>query len=511
MITTIPIQPAPHSGTLQRRQRWMWALLFVGLNLLTLAVGLLMLRRGPAPTTVAWLLYLAGLAAIVCRPRWGVYLIVGLTLAGDDRLTWWYPFTKNFSSQESLLYAARQLIFSPLETYIVATFAAWLISSALRRRLVLRGGPLLGPALLFIACISFGLLYGVMRGGNLNIALWEARSIYYLPAMLVLATNLIRERDQVHRLIWIAGLAVALRSLSGLAYVANELHFQVGTVQSIAEHAFSIHASSFFVLLIAAWLFRDTWTRRLGLLLLLTPVLISYAANQRRAGFVVLAVGLALVAVVLYRERPRVFWVVVPTALLAAAVFLAATWNAGGAIGMPARAVKSVIAPEALSARDTLSNSYRVIENINIKFTITRAPLTGVGFGQKFFTLVPLPDISFFVWHEYITHNSILWIWMKAGIGGFLSLLLLIWTSVAVGVRALWRLPGDSMSAAALTALLYVIMHFLYAYVDMSWDIRSMVYVGTMLGVLNLIERVALDNSMSAAAQPAVTEASPRL
>jgi hypothetical protein len=34
-------------------------------------------------------------------------------------------------------------------------------------------------------------------------------------------------------------------------------------------------------------------------------------------------------------------------------------------------------------------------------------------------------------------------------------------------------------------------MHFLYAYVDISWEVQSMVYVGVMMGVINSIERIA--------------------
>jgi hypothetical protein len=34
-------------------------------------------------------------------------------------------------------------------------------------------------------------------------------------------------------------------------------------------------------------------------------------------------------------------------------------------------------------------------------------------------------------------------------------------------------------------------MHFIFAYVDMSWETNSMVLVGTMMGLLNCLELVA--------------------
>ena len=113
-----------------------------------------------------------------------------------------------------------------------------------------------------------------------------------------------------------------------------------------------------------------------------------------------------------------------------------------------------------------------------------------MGFGNKFFILVPMPDISFFEWWEYITHNSVIWIWMKTGMGGFFSMIFLVGMSLMTGVRSLLRMPGGDLSAAALTMLLYIVMHFVYAYVDMSWDTQSMVYVGAAMGVLNSLERI---------------------
>jgi O-antigen ligase len=101
---------------------------------------------------------------------------------------------------------------------------------------------------------------------------------------------------------------------------------------------------------------------------------------------------------------------------------------------------------------------------------------------------VPLPDISFFVWYEYITHNSILWIWMKAGLAGFLALLFLIGWTVSSGARTVFKLRDEGERVLALTAVLYVVMHFVFAYVDMAWDSQSMVCLGAMMGLLSRLE-----------------------
>jgi O-antigen ligase len=146
-----------------------------------------------------------------------------------------------------------------------------------------------------------------------------------------------------------------------------------------------------------------------------------------------------------------------------------------------------VIAP---NARDEASNEYRVVENVNTNFTIHQKALTGVGFGQKFFVIVPLPDISFFVWYEYITHNSIMWVWMQTGFFGFMSLLIMVGSTIMIGFHAYDRMPPGDEKAIGLTALLYVVMHFVYAYVDMSWENQSMILVGASIGIIGSLQWV---------------------
>jgi hypothetical protein len=465
---------------------WLW---FVGLLGLTGLIGLFLLRGIPTAASIGWLFFLAGVIAILYQPRYGVYMTAGLSLAGDSLLTPWYPFVKNLSSAESLLYLGRATSFSPAEIFIAMTFVSWLGRAAMQRRLKGYTGPLFWPALAFTAFITFGLFYGILRRGNMTIALWEVRSIYYMPMMLILTSNLIQTRQQLNRLIWIVVLALFLDGLAGALFVSLVLNFDTSGLEAIAEHSYSVHLNTLFVLGIAVWLFRGSRVKRIVLPLMAPVLLLSYFSNQRRASYITLVVALLLISIVLYRENRKVFWLIVPAACFLGVVYLGVFWNSTGGIGGPARAVRSVIAPEA-GGRDDASNVYRLIENVNTKFTIKQRPLTGVGFGNKFYIIVPMPDISFFIWWEYITHNSILWIWMQTGVGGFVTLLNLIGMAVIVGVRALWRMPGGDLSAFALMATLYVVMHFVYAYVDMSWEAQSMIYVGTMMGLINCLERI---------------------
>ena len=477
-----------------RRARVAWVLWFLALLGLSGGIGLLMLRGGlPAsPSPIGWLIYILGAALIFKEPRYGVYLIVLFGLMGDGKLVYWFPFVKNLSSDESLLHLHDDLIISPMEIYLTLTYVAWLGRMALRRKWAFYTGELFWPAAILTAFVLFGLVHGLGKGGNLNVALWEARAIFYLPAMLILVSNLFQQREHFTHLFWFAAVALFVEGWFGVRYYLVEIEMDLSRVESITEHSAAIHINTMFVMAAAVWLYRGCSARwRLVLPLLLLPMVITYVATQRRAAFLTLGVALALMGIILLKENRRLFALILPPILLFVALYFAAFWNGSGALAKPVQSVKSVIAEDEANADDQASNAYRKIENLNLEFTIRQEPLLGLGFGQKFYMLYPLPDISFFEWWEYIPHNSIIWFWVKTGVGGFFTLVFLVALTIANGVRALWRLPGGNLSAVTLTAVLYIIMHYIYAYVDMSWDPQSMIYVGTMMGVINRVEYVA--------------------
>ena len=466
-----------------------WVAVALSISLLT---AMSMLGVWPTAAPIGWLVFGFVVLSTWYQPRYGVYAIVFFTLVGDQVLLRWYPFTKNFSSSESLFFLNnRALIFSPLEFMLVWALLAWLVRGAMRRRLDFQSGPLLWPVLVFSAFIMLGLVYGLGTQGNSNIALWETRPMMYLPVMLILTTNLLRQREHVNRVAWLAMIALFILGTYGLydfIYIKNG---EIDRVVANIEHAAAIRFNTLFVLAITSWLYKASMTKRILLPLFAPTCLVTYVVAQRRASFVALGISLVLMGVVLYRENRRVFWIIAPPLAVLAVMYLGAFWNNQSAIGLPARAVKSMVVSDAGNAQENSSNEYRVIENINTSYTIHNTnPLTGVGFGKKFYMIARLADISFFAWYEYIIHNSIMYIWMKAGVGAFLAMLTMVGVAIMAGVRVAWRMPGGDMGAIALMAVLYVLMHFTYAYVDMSWDNSSMIYIGVAMGLINSLERI---------------------
>jgi general stress protein CsbA len=470
---------------LQRHYRFyagLGALVLLGVSLL---VSFVMSRGTVSALSFVWLIFFAGLITCVVQPRYGIYLIVGLLLAGDWIMYSEYPFMKNFSSIESWLYLGPGLSLSPLEIYIVATLGSWLLTGLMKRKLDFRGGPLIWPLLLFTSLVLLMMAYGVGRGGSSYVALWQVRPILMMPLMMVLSTNLLRTRRHVNVLMWVLAIAIGLRGLSGFIYVGTEMKWNLDGAERIGNH----HMSIFFVS-IGAFLFKESRTKQIWLLLFMPTLLFSFFANQRRASFVALGVCLILITIVIYKEYPKLFWRIAPTAAILGIVYMGVFWNVKGPLGFPAQTFRSVIGMG--DTQDEQSNQYRDIENANIMYTIRTAP-QGLGFGQKFYIIYPMPDISFFEWWEYITHNALLWMWMQTGPWGFMSMLLLFGMSLYVGGRSIITMPSPMLRNAALTCTLYLISHFIYTYVDMAWDTQSMVYVGTAMGVLSALPRIAAE------------------
>lgn len=478
---------AAHREAQSKRAWFAW---FAGILLLTGLAGYAILKQMPGEIFAGWALFFLGVGAILYCPRYGIYLIVFWGLVGDAILAPWFPFVKGFSAIESLLYVSHSIIISPLEAYIIVTTLSWLARWIAVRNFKFFTGQMFWPVLIFAAFAIYGLVYGLATGGSSNIALWESRPIFHMIFVFFLTTNLIQKREHIKILIWVAIIAVFILGIAGDYFYLVTVNGNLKGIEAITEHASAIHMNTIFVFLLGSLIYEMSSRKRMVLFLFSIVIVIAFFADQRRAAFLSLFVAVAMFAVVLYIDKRKAFWAIVPAVTVIAVVYSAAFWNSSSKLALPVEAIKSVIAPNQISYRDQSSNLYRIVENVDSSFTIHSKPLTGVGFGQKFYMLVPLPDISFFNWWQYITHNSILWIWMKMGLGGFVSLLFMVGMAMVTGMRAYLRMPPGEYRAIALVATFYVMMHFIYAYVDMSWDSRSMIYVGAMIGMINCMEVV---------------------
>jgi hypothetical protein len=201
----------------QDRRRWFG--MYATLMAVAVAVAGIAYVTAPRPFSVAMVvLVLASLASFL-RPTIGVYTIVSMTLIGDIVTTAWWPFTKNLSSRESILYLTDSVSINPLEILVFVTTVSWLLQRLVDPTWRFRRGTLFWPLMVFTGFVFVGVFRGKFLGaGDTRVALYEARPLLYLPLVYVLITNLLTTRRQYRILLLLAFSAVAIQSVFALSY-----------------------------------------------------------------------------------------------------------------------------------------------------------------------------------------------------------------------------------------------------------------------------------------------------
>ena len=333
-------------------------------------------------------------------------------------------------------------------------------------------------------------MWGLGRGGDFRIAVWEITTLFYIPMVYLAAVNLFTTKAHYHRLFFGMLAAIVIESIHGLIRL-DTIREVIADDQSPIQHTAVLHMNLLFLMLVATlWFGTRIVGKRLLLLLMFAPTIVLYLDAQRRAGIVAMIAGGIALTVVLFTRNRVLFWRIIPAMLVITTLYTGALWNNQSAVGFPAQAVKTVIAPDAAGEKDSRSDLYREIENYNLNATIRSNPLLGIGFGQAFLQPIPLPDISFFEFADYIPHNSVLWLWTKLGIVGFVAFLYMIAHGTAIGVRTAIRLrnPDDSSLMAVMTA--YLPMCLILAFVEIAFDATTTVLLGLTLAIAATADRI---------------------
>lgn len=449
----------------------------------TLLLGAMAWRSAPAWTPVAFAVLVVTLIGAFVRPAFGVYLIVALTMIGDAVVWPWWPFTKNMSSRESILFVNDQIILNPLELVMAVALGSFFLRRLADPTWVFRRGALFTPIMVFSGFVVLGFLRGAASGGDRRVAIFEARALFYIAVIYVLLVNLFKTRQQYQRLIILTLGVVAIQSIFALQYYNALPAEEKEVLERLGEHASSLHMGALLVFLAALGLLRGPRRTRWAIIAMTPTVVAAFLLSERRAAMIATLIGIAVITFFTYFRRRRAFWFFAPTATILGSAFVAATWNASGSLGLVAQAVKSVIAPDQLSYEDQSSNLYREIEALNIFMTIRANPIVGVGFGRPFTVYYPMPDISFYEFWAYRPHNSVLWIWLKMGFMGFIATLFMVGRAIQHGARSVLLVPSRRDAAYVATAVAFIVMTMVFSYVDIGWDARTMVLFGVCLAV----------------------------
>lgn len=475
-----------------RRRRATFVIAYGSLGLLCLLMAQFSRTFSPFHAAAMLIFILLAILALV-RPAFALGATIVLTLIGDQRAMPWWPADKNLSSAESVLYTADGLTVKPLELMLMAVIFVVVVNQWLgeRRRRSdddptaddRRLDTLRRPVAVFTGAVILGLLWGLGRGGELVIGIFDATPLLYIPLVYRAATSLFTSVTHYRRLLVGILVALTIEGTHGLIML-DQLRMTIQDGDSPINHTAALHMNLLFLTFVAALLFGTRLRgKRMILLLASAPTMVLYLEAERRAAIVAFIIGGILLGIGLFYRNRMKFTLIVPVLALVGVAYIGALWNSTSPIAFPAQAVKTVISPESAGDADSSSDLYRDIENFNLQYTVRTNPLLGIGFGQPFFQPIPLPDISFFEFSAYIPHNSVYGLWLKTGYVGLASYVYLIGTGVAMGIAAALRYKRPDDAAMVLVFTAYMPMTLVLNFVEISFDAPTTVLLGVCLAL----------------------------
>ena len=365
------------------------------------------------------------------------------------------------------------------------------VCSALRavymQTIKLRVGTLAVPIFIYMGFVFMGWINGMLTGGDFKISLQEVRSQFYFGVAYLIAVNLFQDRRQLRAMLWVTALCIAFK---GILYTFRRyvtLHGVQLTDQGVGSHEEAFFFDCFGALLAVLWICGVLPKLRWVMLALLPLVVFGSLACNRRAGTAAFVMIVPLLVLGAYQALPKRRWLIGVLTVVGLVLFsgyYAAFKNSDSIIAQPARAIKSNFQPDA---RDASSNEYRDAENADLMATIRSAPIQGYGYGKRMFHAVPIADISTqYEWWDIMTHNQVLWVWMRVGTFGFVSFWMMICAVVICGCRTIQDPEADlELKAAALFGVIVTGALMIFGLLDLQFsNFRDMLFVGLWSGVL---------------------------
>jgi len=388
--------------------------------------------------------------------------------------------------------------FTPTEFLMVAIVLVLLIRALNEGTLQIRRTPLLVALLGLMAFVLFAEVEGLSRGANINTTAWEIRPWIYLFVLYFVAAQMVRNPRLPQMVLWVIVIVSGIKGIQGTILYLPTLGRQ-SRPETLLDHEEALMLGCFLILTTALWVFgRSGWLRRTATLL--APfVLAAEIGNDRRTAWIILALGVLAVGFlgwVSMPERRGRLAVAVAVVAVVLSVYVPAFWTSTSSLARPVQAFRSVSSPDY---RNQASNDYRDAENRDLEYNIKKTTPVGMGFGIKYQTPIPLIDVSKIdPLIAYIPHNTILYLWWRVGLGGFIVFWAVIGTGI-IGACALVRARrrGEDPSDAMLGAL---VVGLLLGYLAEAWfdqgmtSVRIAIETGALLGVMDgvLLRRMAL-------------------
>lgn len=444
------------------------------------------LSTGGAPSLLIPLAgALVGLAILV-RPVIAVYALFGAALLFEQTEV---PGVASFTDQSHVfqridMYTGIPVPLSIAELLMLLAVAGWGVKGLAGKREALRMGHFGWAVAGYGAAFMVGTAVGIARGPawDASAAIAEVRAPFQMCVLYFLATNLIRDRRQLAVVMWEFVVLVAVKALQGI------WGYTEGQSLSYALDAVTGHEDVVFfdlaIALLAIMALLGVRTKLFFALLATMPlIMIAELLTQRRVAFIALGTVLLVILLLAFARDPRRALFLATAGALLVAAYVQLFWDESGVLAQPIRALRAAFDPTSVSARDLLSDHWRIVEIRNIEYTVSQLPFTGVGTGRELLLKEQPPTLLVADW-KYITHQAVLWLWLKAGALGAFALWFLVARVALVG-SALWvRLRDPELRWVAVLPVALISIQIIFSSIDMGLThSRTMIVLGTVLGV----------------------------
>ena len=394
------------------------------------------------------------------------------------------------TAQIPLFHGIGSLHLAPADVLLFAAFVIYLVKSGDSGARPWPRSAVSATLLALGAAVALGIVVGLLHHGQFRVSLMETRPYFYVGATYVLVSVMASSREAIRTVLWAIVLVTGLKALQCLYIFATVRHMSPRP-EALLGHEEAFFFSLFILLTLALWLFGLRGRLRTTATWLLPLVFAADLANNRRAAWIVLAGGVLVLAAIGYRCLPERRTVIVrctAVALVCSAVYLPLFWNHGGGFAQPARALRSLVAPDQ---RDQLSDLYRIQEDANLRVNIREGGLLGRGFGVPIDYTLPITDIhSIDPFIDYIPHDGVLYILMRMGLLGGVAFWALLAAGIISGSR-LARSPDRELALVGAVVACALVGYALEGAVDQGFFFYRIAFVvGALLGLAEAATRL---------------------
>lgn len=370
-----------------------------------------------------------------------------------------------------------------MDLMLMAAIAAYYLQRRSGPQGIATPRPMITLAHVTYATIALTFVLGRLRGGQMGFAVWQMDRVMYLPTVFLLcqaAFSGAKDYLAVGKVALAASLVRATQAMWVRAVVPSTTD---PSGESSLPYATTHNDSMLFAVgsvILVALLLQRAGKKASRLAFWALPILIGgMLANHRRMVWV----EIVLVFFTLYlitetnsfkRKLNRLLLMSTPLVI----GYVAAGWNSASGIFKPVKVLRS-----AVDSSSDMSTAWRDLENFNLIFTLRNFPLTGVGYGNGFWEMWPMPVVDYQL-ERYIPHNSILGLYCYGGYVGFLGITSLWVGGIYLAIRTYHYCKEPTQKAAALASFGAILVYYLQCFGDMGLGSWTGVYlVGPALAV----------------------------